>query len=356
MKRVLFTGGGSAGHVVPAFPIIEALLARGVEVSYIGSNSGLEENLLRDFSLTYRGISTGKLRRYFSLENVTDVLRVFRGTWQAGRLLGQLRPQVVFSKGGFVSFPVVAAAWLRNIPVVVHESDFTPGLANRMSLPFCKTLCVTFVNTKPRKFRGRVVHTGTPVRRILLEGKAVRGREFLEIDQTYPVLVITGGSLGADVLNNAVRAVLQELTEKFVVVHVCGPGKKIGRDKPNYRQFEYLGDQWGDVLAAADVVVSRAGATTVYELLALGKANLLVPLSRRVSRGDQVENAEYARNLGFSRVVEEHAFDGPKLVHEVCVLLENLDEIQDRLTGFVAPDSTGLILATLEQAAGPQSG
>ena len=350
MRRVLFTGGGSAGHVVPAFPIIEVLLSRGVQVSYIGSNTGLEEGLLSDYPLTYRGISAGKLRRYFSLENVIDVLRVIKGTWQAGRLLGQLRPEVVFSKGGFVSFPVVAAAWLRHIPVVAHESDLTAGLANRMSLPFCRTLCVTFADTRPGKFKGRVVHTGTPVRKALLEGNAVRGREFLGIDQTYPVLLVTGGSLGADVLNHAVRDVLPELTEKFVVVHICGPGKMVEHDHSNYRQFEYLTAQWGDVLAAADLIVSRAGANTLYELLALRKANLLVPLSRQVSRGDQIENAEYARSEGFSRVVEEQALNGPKLVSEVFALLADLDEARERLAEFVVPDSVALILAALEDA------
>ncbi|TDJ28800.1 MAG: UDP-N-acetylglucosamine--N-acetylmuramyl-(pentapeptide) pyrophosphoryl-undecaprenol N-acetylglucosamine transferase [Gammaproteobacteria bacterium] len=350
MKRVLFTGGGTAGHVVPAFPIIEVLLARGVEVSYIGSNSGLEEGLLSDFPLTYRGISAGKLRRYFSFENIIDVWRVFLGIWQAARLLGQLRPEVVFSKGGFVSFPVVVAAWLRHIPVVIHESDFTAGLANRMSFPFCRTLCVNFANTKPVKFKGRMVHTGTPVRAALLEGNAVRGREFLGIDQTYPVLIVTGGSLGADALNEAVRDVLQELTEKFVLVHICGPGKKVECDRPNYRQFEYLTTQWGDVLAAADLVVSRAGANTLYELLVLRKANLLVPLSRRVSRGDQVENAEYARSLGFSRVIEEQALNGPNLVREVLALLADLDEVTERLGEFAVPDSVALILAALEEA------
>lgn len=350
MNRVLFTGGGSAGHVVPAFPVIEALLARGVEVSYVGSNSGLEEDLLSDFPLTYRGISAGKLRRYFSLENVVDIFRTLLGICQAVRLLGQLRPDVVFSKGGFVSFPVVAAAWLRHIPVVAHESDLTPGLANRMSLPLCRTLCVNFTDTRPAKFKGRVLHTGTPVRRALLEGNAVRGREFLGIDQTYPVLVVTGGSLGADVLNEAVREVLPELVEKFVVVHICGPGKKVGRDEMNYRQFEYLTTQWGDVLAAADLVVSRAGANTLYELLALRKANLLVPLSRRVSRGDQIENAEYAKSLGYSRVIEEQALTGANLMREVLLLLANLEEIQERLAEFVTPDSVELILAALEDA------
>lgn len=348
----MFTGGGTAGHVVPAIPIIEVLLARGVEVSYIGSKSGLEEELLKDYSLIYRGISAGKLRRYFSLENVTDILRVIGGIWQAFWLLKYLSPEVVFSKGGFVSFPVVFAAWLRHIPVVSHESDLTAGLANRMALPFCQTLCVNFASTRPAKFKGSIIHTGTPVRQTLLEGNAVRGREFLGIDESYPVLVVTGGSLGADTLNEILRDVLDELTTKFVVVHVCGPGKSIARNNTNYRQFEFLTTQWGDVLAAADVVVSRAGANTLYELLAMRKANLLVPLSPAVSRGDQVENAEYARSLGFSRVVEEEALSGAILVKEVLALLADIDGVTERLGEFVVPDSVALILSALEEAAG----
>ena len=350
MSHVLFTGGGTAGHVIPTFEVIEALRRRGVRVSFVGSNSGLEQRLLGALDVDYYPIASGKLRRYPSAANLRDSFRVGAGIYQAFRLLGRLRPDVVFSKGGFVSFPVVLAAWLRQIPVVAHESDLTPGLANRLAMPFVKTLCINFATTPTGGFRGRVVHTGTPLRDALTNGDAATGRLLLNAAEDDPILLVTGGSLGADALNEALRAALPELTAKYLVVHICGPGKKSPEEHPRYRQFEYVAEGWGDILAAADLVVSRAGANTLYELLALGKPNLLVPLSRRSSRGDQIENAEYAKSLGYSRVIEEQALTGPNMMREVLLLLADLQEVRERLADFVVPNSIELILTALEDA------
>ncbi len=352
MSHVLFTGGGTAGHVVTVFPVIERLAAQGVRVSFVGTNSGLEAELLANQPVAYYGITAGKLRRYLSMQNVVDAFRVLGGIFQAYRLLGRLEPGVVFSNGGFVSAPVVFAAWLRRIPVLAHESDLTPGLANRLAMPFVATLCLNFAETSTGRFKGRVLHTGTPIRTQLRDGDAARGRAFLGVAADEPILLVTGGSLGADALNRVVREALDALTRDFVVVHVCGPGKKTLLNNPRYRQFEYLTEPWGDVLAAADLVVSRAGANTLFELLALRKLNLLVPLSRAASRGDQIENAAFAAKAGYSHVLDEAVLNPDTLVGAVSALLAAAPELRARLESFVAPDSVALICAELTRYLG----
>jgi UDP-N-acetylglucosamine--N-acetylmuramyl-(pentapeptide) pyrophosphoryl-undecaprenol N-acetylglucosamine transferase len=229
------------------------------------------------------------------------------------------------------------------VPVVAHESDLTPGLANRLALPFVATLCVNFPDTHPPRFQGRVVHTGTPIRAALLAGDAGRGRAALGVAPGRPVLLVTGGSLGADRLNAVVREALPRLLERYEVVHVCGPGKLGGDPHRGYHEFEYVTDGWGDLLAAADVVVSRAGANTLYELLTLRKPNVLVPLSRRASRGDQIENAEYARAAGLSVVVVEEALTADSLCEAVTRVLADREALAARLAAFESPDAARLI-------------
>ncbi len=354
MNKVLFTGGGTAGHVIPAIPVMQRLLDEGVEVSFVGSDSGLEAGLLTDLAVRYHAISAGKLRRYFSLENLLDVFRVAKGFLQAVALIRADRPDVVFSKGGFVSLPVVLAAALCRVPIVAHESDLTPGLANRLALPFIRTLCVNFAGSEPivanTRFRGELLLTGTPVREQLTAGDARRGRELLGFAGDKPLLLVTGGSLGADAINRVVREALDELLERCDVVHVCGTGKASGVEVPGYRQFEYVDESWGDILAAADVVISRAGANTLYELLSLRKPNLLIPLSPAVSRGDQIENAAYAQSLGYSHSIAEAGLDGPVLLAALNDVFEQLPQMRERLAQFVALDSVALLTRAIRQA------
>jgi UDP-N-acetylglucosamine--N-acetylmuramyl-(pentapeptide) pyrophosphoryl-undecaprenol N-acetylglucosamine transferase len=352
VKHLLCTGGGTAGHVIPAIPIMERALERGIRVSFIGSRTGLEEGLLAGLPVQYHGIASGKLRRYLSAENLADVFRVAAGIWQAFWLVRRLRPDVVFSKGGFVSFPVVFAAWLLRIPVVAHESDLSPGLANRLSLPFVRTLAVTFPVTEAHDFRGRTVIAGTPLRAALLEGDPVRGRALLDAPADRPVLLVTGGSLGAEPLNRAVVEALPRLLEQFVVVHVCGAGKMPDLRAPGYHPYEYVRDEWGELLAAADLVVSRAGANTLFELLALRKPTLLVPLSRRASRGDQIENAAWARAAGVARVLDDESLSGDRLVDAVRETWSARDDLRAALTGFTVPDAASVLFEELERVAG----
>lgn len=355
MRHVLFTGGGTAGHVIPAIPVMTRLLREGIEISFVGSDSGLEEQLLQDVAVTYHAIAAGKLRRYFSLENLFDVFRVARGCLQAAFLIRRVRPDVVFSKGGFVSFPVVLAAWLWRVPVVAHESDLTPGLANRLALPFIRTLCVNFAGSERHlqdsRFNGEVLLTGTPVREALTGGDAERGRRLLGFAGNKPLLVVTGGSLGADAINQTVRDALSELLVRCDVVHVCGAGKTLEMQQDGYRQFEFIADTWGDILAAADLVISRAGANSLYELFLLGKPNLLIPLSAKVSRGDQVENARYARSLGYSRVLDEEVLAPSTLLATVTEMLDELPALRAKLEDFQPLDSVTLIAEAIRKAA-----
>lgn len=358
LKRVAVTGGGTAGHVLPAVPVMERLLAQGCEVHFIGSASGLEEGLLEGMPVTYHAVRSGKLRRYFSLRNLADAGRVPLGVAQAWRLLRHIRPQVVFSKGGFVAFPAVLGAWLNRVPAVLHESDLTPGLANRLSMPFAASLCVNFEATARRgaaRTGQRRVVTGTPLRRELAAGCADRGRRRLGVDGiAKPMLLVVGGSSGATRLNAVVRSALSSLLDRYVVVHVCGPGRTSAEHAaaPGYVQREYLREGWGDVIAAADLVVSRAGANALYEWLALGKPHLLVPLPRTASRGDQIENAAFAAGNGWSLVLPEEALCAGALVAELARLADQAAAIRRRLTGFATRNSVALIVAELERAAG----
>lgn len=350
VKHIVVTGGGTAGHVIPSIPIIQRLLADGLKVSFIGSTSGLEELLVEGVELDFYGITTGKLRRYFSFENLVDAFRVFVGIWQAFGLIRRIKPVVVFSKGGYVAFPVVFAAWLNRVPVVAHESDLTPGLANRLCLPFVKSLCLNFPETSVRA--RNVLVTGTAVRPDLLNGDAEQGRIWLGAPQAARVLVVVGGSLGAAAINQVVRESLARLCETYFVVHVCGAHQiDESYDRPGYAQYEYIANEWGDVLATADLVISRSGANALYELLALKKVNILIPLSRRVSRGDQIENAEMAERRGWSFVVPEENLNTDTLLSAVEFVERDRAYWLNNLQTFEVRDSVTLIYEELARVA-----
>ncbi|MBT5155344.1 MAG: undecaprenyldiphospho-muramoylpentapeptide beta-N-acetylglucosaminyltransferase [Gammaproteobacteria bacterium] len=360
MPRVLFTGGGTAGHVTPNIALLEAAIGKNWDVAYVGSTAGIEREMIGVLGIPYYAVASGKLRRYFSWQNFIDPFFILWGMLQSLVLCLRLRPDVVFSKGGFVAVPLVVAAWLLRVPVISHESDVTPGLANRLTYPFCRKICVTFEATKRYLPGGKVNVTGTPVRQSLVAGDAAAGLKFLGFSGEKPVLLVFGGSLGAAAINSQTRRALPGLLQAFDVVHVVGNGnleasiEQSGSVK-HYVQKEFIGEQFGHVLAAAAVVVSRAGANSLYELLMARKPHLLIPLGKAASRGDQLDNARVFADLGFSRVLYEEALTGDGKSEDVFVdtvrdVLAHSEEITARLQSFEIKDSVNLIIELIQES------
>lgn len=320
MKKIIMTGGGTAGHVTPNIALMPALKEAGFDIEYIGSINGMEKGLIEATGTPYHGISSGKLRRYFDWKNFSDPFRVLKGYGQAVSLMKKIKPDVVFSKGGFVSVPVVLAARHCHIPAIIHESDITPGLANKIAIKGAKKVCCNFPETMKYLPADKAVLTGSPIRRELFSGNAENAIRLCNFkDHSKPVLLIIGGSLGSKIVNEAVRKVLPELLEKFYVIHLCGKGNLDNSlsGTIGYAQFEYASSELTDMFALADMAISRAGANSICELLALHKPNILIPLSAAASRGDQVLNANSFKKQGFSYVLEEEHLTAESLLKAV---------------------------------------
>ena len=327
MKKIILTGGGTAGHVTPNIAMIPRLKELGYEISYIGTYNGIEKKLIEEIGIPYYGISSGKLRRYFDLKNFTDPFRVNKGFGDAKRILKKIKPDVVFSKGGFVTVPVVLMAAHLHIPVVIHESDMTPGLANKIALPKATKICCNFPETK-ELFSDRATVTGTPIRQELFNGDKEKAREFCGFTDDKPTLLVVGGSTGSVAINKAIWGCLDELLKEFNVIHLTGKGKLNPdiKDKKGYVQYEFIKEQLPDMFALADVVISRAGANAICEIVALRKPSILIPLSARASRGDQLLNAASFKKQGFSEVIEEEELTNELLVDTINSVYENRDK------------------------------
>ena len=351
MKHIVLTGGGTAGHVTPNIALIARLKEEGYKISYIGSYTGIEKTLIEEQGIPYYGISSGKLRRYFDLKNFTDPFRVLKGFGEARKLLKKLQPDIVFSKGGFVSVPVVVAAGRLKIPTIIHESDMTPGLANRLCIPSAVKVCCNFPETKSHLPEGKAVVTGTPIRQELLSGDPQKGHDFTGFTSDKPVILIIGGSLGAQAVNTAVRNILPQLLPEFQVVHLCGKGKKDESltGLTGYVQYEYIEKELADLFAMADIVISRAGANAICELQALKKPNLLIPLSANASRGDQILNARSFEKQGFSMVLEEEEITDQVLLDAVKKLFENRDTYRRAMEDAPGQDSIAVICNLIHQ-------
>ena len=351
MKKIVLTGGGTAGHVTPNIALLPRLSELGYEIYYIGSYTGIEKKLIEDQGIPYTGISTGKLRRYFDLKNLTDPLRVQKGFYEARAALKTIRPDIVFSKGGFVSVPVVHAARVLKIPVICHESDMTPGLANKLCIPAAVKVCCNFPETVEKLPKAKAIHTGTPIRAELLAGNRERALAFTGLSDDRPFLMIIGGSLGAQAVNEAVRAALPQLLPHFHIIHLCGKGKLdsslVGTD--GYVQYEYISEELPDLFALSDVVISRAGANAICELLALKKPNLLIPLSAKASRGDQILNAASFGKQGFSVVLEEEEVTTETLVSSILDLYANRQKYISAMESNRTADSIRMITELIEE-------
>lgn len=349
-NKIILTGGGTAGHVTPNIALLPGLKERGFEVRYIGSYEGMEKGLIEAEGIPYDGIATGKLRRYFSLKNITDIGNVVKGFSEAKKLMKKHRPDIVFSKGGFVSVPVVLAAHSCRIPVIIHESDMTPGLANKISFSSATKICCNFPETVAKLPEKKAVLSGSPIRRELLTGSREEGLKFTGLSGEKPVLLMIGGSTGARHLNEVLRASLPRLLPDFDIIHLCGKGNldESLSDREGYRQYEYISAELKDLFALADIVFSRAGANAICELLALQKPNLLVPLSKAASRGDQILNAHSFEKQGFSMVIEEEALTEDTLVSGLHQLFENRDSYRKAMAESTQSNGVDVILGLID--------
>lgn len=352
MRRIILTGGGTAGHVTPNIALIPELEKRGFEIHYIGSKTGIEKELIGNFDIPYYGISSGKLRRYFDVKNFTDPFRIIKGYSEAKSIIKQIQPDVIFSKGGFVTVPVVKAASRKGIPCVLHESDISPGLANRLCIPSAKVVCANFPETIANLPENKAYLTGTPIRSELFSGNRLKGLDFCNFTANKPVILVIGGSLGSVRVNEAVRKILPELLDKYQVIHLCGKDK-IDEDlqgTEGYVQFEYIQKELCDLLDAADLVISRAGANAICELLALHKPNILIPLSMEASRGDQILNAASFEKQGFSCVIREEELTSEKLLAAVKEVEENKEQYKAAMSASNQQDAVVKVADLIEKA------
>ena len=350
MKTIVMTGGGTAGHVTPNLALVPYLKQEGYDIYYIGSYNGIEKKMVENAGITYYGISSGKLRRYHDWKNFTDPFRVIKGFSEANQLLKHLKPDVVFSKGGFVSVPVVMAAGRQHIPAIIHESDMTPGLANKLAIPFATKVCCNFPETMNYLPEGKAVRTGSPIRQELFSGNKDAGLSFCGFTSDKPVLLIMGGSIGSRFINNAVWDSLDTLLEKFQIVHLVGKGN-INKDmegKAGYQQYEFISEQLNDIFAMTDIMISRAGANSISEILALKIPNILIPLSAKASRGDQILNAESYEKQGFSTVLQEETLTSELLLSSVNNVYENRDSIIRKMEESKLLDANKVIMNLIE--------
>lgn len=353
MKRIVLTGGGTAGHVTPNIALLPRLKELNYDIHYIGSYEGIEKQLIEEMGIPYYGISSGKLRRYFDVKNFTDPFRVLKGFGEARRLLKDLKPDVLFSKGGFVTVPVVLAAKRLGIPAIIHESDLTPGLANKICIPGAAKVCCNFPETMAHLPKEKAVLTGSPIRQELLTGNKLAALDMCGFTANKPVILVMGGSLGSVAVNDAVRGALPELLENFQIIHLCGKGKtdESLKGTQGYVQFEYIQDELKDLFALADMCVSRAGANAICELLALQKPNILIPLSAKASRGDQILNARSFEAQGFSIVLEEEEVTNVTLLNAVNNLMENKEQYISAMLSSDQRDPIATITGLIEELA-----
>lgn len=351
MKKIVLTGGGTAGHVTPNIALLPALQEAGYEITYMGSYDGIEKRLISDFDIPYVGISTGKFRRYLDIKNLTDPFRVIKGFSEARKFLKEYRPDVVFSKGGFVSVPVIRAAGSLGIPCIIHESDMTPGLANKLCIPVAKKVCCNFPETLKLLPEDKAVLTGSPIRAELSQGNKLAGLDMCGFSANKPVIMVIGGSLGAANVNKAVREALPQLLKDFQVVHLCGKDKidNLLLNTQGYKQFEYIKAELKDLFAMADIVISRAGANAICELLALKKPNILIPLPASSSRGDQLLNAASFEAQGFSIVINEDDLTTQLLVDKVQELYFTRQSYHDAMSQSGQMDSIKTIMKLFEE-------
>lgn len=324
MKNIILCGGGTAGHVMPAIALVPKLKKHYQHIFYIGQTNGIEQDIAKHNGLEFYGITCTKLRRNLTLKNALIPFKMIKGVTESVKLLKKIKPAVIFSKGGYAALPVVIGAKLLKIPVIAHESDFSPGLSNKISSKFCKVVCTSFDNCA-KKFKNGI-YTGSPVREELFYGNKEKFLKDFSFDNNKPMLLFMGGSSGAKFINNILRESLDKLLIDFNIIHITGKGNKIESDKKGYIQIEFT-QNIENIFAATDYVISRAGSNTVFELLILKKPLLLIPLPKDASRGDQLENAEYFYNKGCVMTADQKNLNSEKLISKIKLLIKEKNNI-----------------------------
>jgi len=354
-KKIILTGGGTAGHVTPNIALILPLLANNWEVHYLGMKSGFERELLENIAeIQFHPIDSGKLRRYVDWKNLSDIYHILNGYFESKKLIQAIKPDIVFSKGGYVSVPVVIAASKQKVPVIIHESDMTPGLANRICAKYATKICTSFPETLSAFPKDKTIYTGSPVRSFLKNGNPANGRTMAGFTDDKPILLVLGGSQGSVFINHLILEALPAMTKNYQVLLVSGHGNEIDIPKngENYFICDYLKNEMADCLAMADIVISRAGANILFELLAINKPSLLIPLTLKSSRGDQLENAKNFERHGFSIVLTQENITTEKLVETLHTLICNADLMIKEMKSYPTPDTINLLLDLFQELSG----
>ncbi|EFS18801.1 undecaprenyldiphospho-muramoylpentapeptide beta-N-acetylglucosaminyltransferase [Staphylococcus hominis] len=337
MSKIAFTGGGTVGHVSVNLSLIPTALEKGHQVFYIGSKNGIEREMIESqiSNIKYYPISSGKLRRYLSFENAKDVFKVLKGILDARRVLKKEKPDLLFSKGGFVSVPVVIAARSLNIPTIIHESDLTPGLANKISLKFSKKIYTTFEDTLKYLPKDKADFVGATIREDLKEGNQQKGYEITGFDSDKKVLLVMGGSLGSKKLNDIIRENLEALLHDYQIIHLTGHGLVDESYKQKgYIQYEFVKEELTHLLSITDTVVSRAGSNAIYEFLTLRIPMLLIPLGLDQSRGDQIDNAKYFESKRYGKMIPEDQLTQFKLLEQLKQIESHRNDIIHQMESY----------------------
>lgn len=320
MKKIVFTGGGTAGHIMPNLAIIDEIKNKA-KIYYVGS-SGMEKGLIENNNIPFYEIESTKLKRSFSLSNFLIPFKLIKAIKQSKKILKEIKPDVVFSKGGYVALPVVFAAKKLKIKVISHESDMTLGLANKLCKNKSEIICTSFEKTAENLKNG--VFTGSPIRKQIFNGKSENAKKLFKNYQNKPTILVVGGSLGSKVINENVRKSLKMLND-FNIIHLAGKGNLSGIKQDNYVELEFT-NNIEDLYALSNIVVSRAGSNVINEILALNKPNILIPLSKKASRGDQILNANYFKEKGYSKVILEEDLSPNSLVNSIKQLYNEKDK------------------------------
>lgn len=352
MKKIVFTGGGSAGHVTPNVALMPHLQKEGWDIAYIGSHRGIEKTIIEKEGIPYYGIASGKLRRYFDLQNIKDPFLVIKGVMDAYLRIRKLKPDVIFSKGGFVSVPVVIGGWLNRVPVLLHESDMTPGLANKISLKFASEIFVTFEEAKRHLPADKTIYTGSPVREDVLQGNRDRGLKWLQFHDRKPIITMMGGSLGAKKINETLRKALPKLLPHYQIVHLCGKENIDAslQGTKGYAQFEYVHEELPHILAATDFVISRAGSNAIFEFLTLQKPMILIPLPKASSRGDQILNAQSFEKQGYAKLLYEEELTEATIVSCIEHLYSDKDQYKQAMREYNGQQALQTIIEHIKKA------